>query len=50
MRITNRPISPSLMEMPAKPEAMPVANGLMVDPRVPMPHPNRTMAAPVSAS
>ena len=33
--------------MPAKPEAMPVANGLMVDPRVPMPHPSRTTAAPV---
>ena len=38
------------MEMPAKPEAMPVANGLIVEPRVPMPQPNRTTAAPVRAS
>ena len=41
---------PSLMDMPANPDAMPVANGLMVDPSVPMPQPSRTTAAPVSAS
>ena len=46
----NRDSSPSLMEMPAKPDAMPVANGLIVEPRVPMPQPIRTIAAPVSES
>ena len=38
------------METPAKPEAMPVANGLIVEPRVPIPQPSRTTAAPVRAS
>ena len=32
---------PSLIEMPANPEAMPVANGLMVEPRVPIPQPEQ---------
>jgi hypothetical protein len=36
---------PSLMEDPANPEAMPVANGFRVDPRVPMPQPSRTSAS-----
>ena len=34
----------------ANPEAMPVANGLIVEPMVPIPQPRRTTAAPVSAS
>ena len=38
------------MEMPANPDAMPVANGLIVDPRVPIPQPSSTIAAPVRAS
>ena len=38
------------METPAKPDAIPVANGLMVEPNVPMPQPRSTTAAPVSAS
>ena len=46
----SRERSPSLIEMPAKPEAMPVANGLMVEPRVPIPQPSRRIAAPVRAS
>ena len=45
-----RSTRPSLIETPAKPEAMPVANGLIVEPKVPMPQPSRTMAAPVRAS
>ena len=45
-----RPERPSLIGMPAIPEAIPVANGLIVDPSVPMPQPSRTTAAPVSAS
>ena len=50
MRMTSRPMSPSLIGMPANPDAMPVAKGLMVEPRTPMPHPSRTIAAPVRAS
>ena len=38
------------MGISAKPEAMPVANGLIVEPRVPMPQPSSTIAAPVRAS
>ena len=38
------------MEAPANPDAMPVANGLIVEPSVPIPQPSRTTAAPVSAS
>ena len=49
-RMISRESRPSLMETPANPEAMPVAKGLIVEPRVPMPHPRRTMAAPVRAS
>ena len=41
---------PSLMDTPANPDAMPVANGLIVEPKVPIPQPSRTTAAPVSAS
>ena len=48
--ITSRRTSPSLMDVPAKPDAIPVAKGLMVDPKVPMPQPSRTTAAPVRAS
>ncbi len=50
MRMTSRPISPSLIETPAIPDAIPVANGLTVDPITPMPQPSRTIAAPVRAS
>jgi hypothetical protein len=42
--------NPSLMEVPANPDAMPVANGLMVDPRTPTPHPSSRTAAPVNVS
>ena len=45
-----RPISPSLIVVSAKPEAMPVANGLTVEPITPMPAPNRIKAAPESPS
>ena len=50
IRMISRESSPSLIEMPANPDAMPVAKGLMVDPRVPIPQPSRRIAAPVSAS
>ena len=50
IRITSRPMMPSLIEMPAIPEAIPVANGLTVEPSTPMPQPSSTIAAPVSAS
>ena len=50
MRMTSRPTMPSSMDTPAKPEAMPVANGLMVEPRTPMPQPSSRMDAPTSAS
>ena len=45
-----REMRPSLMETPANPDAMPVANGFRVDPRVPMPQPSKTTAAPTRAS
>ena len=48
--MTRRSTRPSLIETPANPEAMPVANGLIVEPKVPMPQPSRTTAAPVRAS
>ncbi len=38
-RMTSRPMMPSSIEVPAKPEAMPVANGLIVEPRTPIPQP-----------
>jgi hypothetical protein len=50
IRMTRRPRRPSLIETPANPDAIPVANGLIVDPSVPIPQPRRTTAAPVSAS
>ena len=46
----NRERNPSLIGISAKPEAMPVAKGLIVEPRVPMPQPRRRIAAPVMAS
>ena len=49
-RMTIRPARPSLIGMPAMPEAIPVAKGLIVEPSVPIPQPSRTTAAPVSAS
>jgi hypothetical protein len=49
-RITIRPTMPSLIGMPAIPDAIPVANGLTVEPSTPMPQPSSTIAAPVSAS
>ena len=48
--MTRRSTNPSLIETPANPDAMPVANGLIVEPKVPMPQPSRTTAAPTSAS
>ena len=45
-----RPRRPSLIGMPAIPEAIPVAKGLIVEPIVPIPQPSSTTAAPVSAS
>ena len=48
--MTIRSGRPSLIGMPAMPEAIPVANGLIVEPSVPIPHPSRTTAAPVSES
>ena len=50
MRMIRRDRSPSLIEMPAKPDAIPVAKGLIVEPRVPMPQPSSRIAAPVRAS
>ena len=50
IRITSRPRRPSLIETPAIPDAIPVANGLTVDPSTPIPQPRRMTAAPVSAS
>ena len=41
---------PSAIETPAKPEAMPVANGLTVEPSTPMPAPSRSTEAPTRAS
>ena len=38
------------MEIPAKPDAMPVAIGLTVEPRQPIPAPIKTTAKPVTAS
>ena len=40
IRITMRPIRPSLIDVPAKPDAIPVANGLIVEPRTPIPQPS----------
>ena len=48
--ITSRRISPWLMDVPANPDAIPVAKGLIVEPKVPIPQPSRTTAAPVRAS
>ena len=50
IRITSRPSRPSLIGTPAIPDAIPVANGLTVEPSTPIPQPSRTTAAPVSAS
>ncbi len=41
---------PSSIDTPAKPEAMPVANGLIVEPRTPMPQPSRSIDAATSES
>ncbi len=49
-RSTIRPISPSLMVVPAKPEAIPVAKGLTVEPRQPIPAPSRIRAPAERAS
>ena len=38
-RMTSRPTMPSSIETPANSEAMPVANGLIVEPSTPMPQP-----------
>ena len=45
-----RPTRPSLSDTPANSEAIPVANGLTVEPSTPIPAPNRITSAPVSAS
>ena len=50
MRMTSRSTMPSAIETPAKPEAMPVANGLIVEPSTPMPAPSRSTEAPTRAS
>ena len=39
-----------LQRIPAIPDAIPVAKGLIVEPSTPIPHPRSTTAAPVSAS
>ena len=41
---------PSLIGTSAKPEAMPVANGLTVEPSTPIPQPSRITRAPTRAS
>ncbi len=38
------------MPTPANPDAIPVANGLTVEPMTPIPQPSRISAAPVSES
>ena len=43
-------MSPSTIVTPAKPEAIPVANGLIVEPSTPIPAPRRMRAAAVSRS
>ena len=48
--INIRATSPVLIDVPAKPDAIPVANGLIVEPSTPIPAPRRIIAAPVSAS
>ena len=40
-RMISRPTMPSSIDTPAKPDAMPVANGLIVEPRTPMPQPEQ---------
>ena len=50
MSIATRSRIPSLIDTPANPDAIPVANGLIVEPKVPIPQPSRTTAAPVMAS
>ena len=41
---------PSSIETPANPEAIPVANGLIVEPSTPMPQPSRRIEAPTRES
>ena len=41
---------PSSIETPANSEAMPVANGLIVEPSTPTPQPRSTIEAPTSES
>ena len=41
---------PSSIDTPAKPEAMPVANGLIVEPRTPIPQPSNRIDAATSES
>src|SRR5215204_2070742 len=48
-RMTSRSTKPSLNGTSAKPEAIPVANGLTVDPSTPMPAPSRITNAPTMA-
>ena len=50
IKMTRRRTRPSLNDTSAKPDAMPVANGLTVEPKTPMPHPSRITSAPTSAS
>ena len=50
IRMTSRPMMPSLIGMPAIPDAIPVAKGLTVEPSTPIPQPRRTIDAPTSAS
>ena len=48
--MTRRSPMPSPIEMSAAPDAAPVAKGLTVEARVPIPAPSRTMLAAVSRS
>ena len=46
----SRSTIPSLIETSGEPDAMPVANGLTVEPSTPIPAPSMITAAPVSES
>src|SRR5205809_948131 len=50
IRMTTREMRPSAIEVPAKPEAMPVANGLVVDASVPIPAPSRITATRINCT
>ena len=49
-RMTSRPTRPWSMLVPAKPDAMPVAKGLIVEPSTPIPQPRRSSEAPTMVS